>query len=117
LKKLVYSIVLILIMFLSITNLNAQRGGFTGPGLELVSVQEAKTFRDDTPVLIQGKILRSLGNEKYLFGDETDTIIVEIDDDLWKGLYVSEEDLVEIYGEIEKSIRKTEIEVDRIRKL
>jgi len=101
----------------NITTLSAETGGFTGPGLQVTTVKQAKTFRDDTPVVLQGRILRSLGNEKYMFSDNTGTIVVEIDDDLWRGISVSENDLVEIHGEVDKNFRTVEIDADSIRKI
>ena len=94
-----------------------QSGGFTGPGLQAVTIQDARNLRDDTPVLLRGHILRYLGDEKYLFSDETGTIIIEIDDRLWWNISVNENDLVEISGEIDRDFRRVEIEVNRIRKL
>jgi len=99
--------------------LSAQQhgGGFTGPGVQAVSVQEAKNLRDDTPVILRGSILRFLGDEKYLFSDNTGTIVVEIDDKLWIGLSVGEKDLVEIRGEVDRELISIEIDVKSIRKL
>ena len=94
-----------------------ERGGFTGPGLQPVSVQEAKTLRDDTPVLLRGNILRFLGDEKYLFADTTGAIIIEIDDRLWRGITVSENDMVEITGEVDREFMRIEIEVSSLKKL
>jgi uncharacterized protein (TIGR00156 family) len=104
-------------LVLTIFALNAQQGGFSGPGLQVVTVQEAMTFRDDTPVLLQGRILQFLGNEKYLFIDGTGTIIVEIDDQLWKGVSIGENDKVEIIGEVDRNFRRIEIEAGSIKKL
>ena len=98
--------------------LNAQQaGGYTGPGLRAVTVDEARTFRDDTPVVLQGYIIRNLGNERYLFSDDTGTIIIEIDDRLWRNININENDLVEIRGEVDRGFARIEIEADSIRKL
>jgi len=113
-KFLIFLPILILV---SLINLTAQPGGFTGPGLLVGTIQEARTFRDGTPVLLQGRILRSLGDEKYLFADDTGTIVVEINERLWRGITVSENDRVEIVGEVEKEFLRIEIEASRIRKL
>ena len=94
-----------------------QKGGFTGPGLKAIPVKEAKKLKDDAPVLLQGKILRSLGNEKYLFSDGSETITIEIDDKLWGELSVNENDTVQIGGEVDKEFTKVEIEVNSIKKL
>jgi uncharacterized protein (TIGR00156 family) len=90
--------------------------GYRGPGADMVTVEAAKSLRNDYPVILRGKIERSLGDEKYLFADETGNIIVEIDDHLWRGFSVDQNDLVEIAGEVDRGITKIEIEVSSIKK-
>jgi uncharacterized protein (TIGR00156 family) len=91
--------------------------GYTGPGLGPVTVAEAKNLRDDSPVVLQGKIEMFLGDEKYLFTDSTGTITVEIDKRLWAGLSINQNDTVEISGEVDKDFRGIEIEVSSIKKI
>lgn len=93
------------------------RGGFVG-GSEVVStVKQAKEMRDDVPVIVQGKILQRMGDDKYLFEDATDSITVEIDDEDWRGQTVTPNDTVKLYGEIDSGMFKTEIDVDYVEKL
>lgn len=92
----------------------AATGGFQGPTINAMTVKEVKKLRDDTPVVLVGKIERSLGAEKYLFTDATGSITVEIDNEDWFGITVTPEDTVVIYGEVDKGFRKLEIDVDRI---
>ena len=112
---------------LAVLTVNAQQGGFrdsqagqTGTqggfrGQSNVStVAEALTFRDDTPVILRGNIIRSLGNERYLFSDSTGTITVEIERRVWGSLSIDENDLVEISGEIDRDWNSIEVEVKRI---
>lgn len=90
-------------------------GGFTGPSVAAVSVVEAQKLGDDTPVVLVGSIEKSLGGEKYLFKDATGTIVVEIDDEDWNGVTVSETDVIEIRGEIDKDLMKApKVDVDSI---
>ena len=102
---------------LGILTLVAQTGGFTGPSLVVITVEQAKELPDETPVVLQGKITKSLGDDDYTFEDETGTIRIEIDDDVWKGVFVDENDLVEIRGEIDKEFLRVRISVDSIKKL
>jgi uncharacterized protein (TIGR00156 family) len=95
---------------------NAQEG-FSGPGPDIVTVDAAKGLRDDYPVVLRGKIERFLGDEKYLFTDETGSIIVEIDNSLWRGISVDQNDTVEITGEVDKGFKRTKIEVSSIKKI
>jgi uncharacterized protein (TIGR00156 family) len=91
--------------------------GFRGPGPDIVTVEVAKSLRDDYPVVLRGKIDRYLGDEKYLFIDETGNIIVEIDHKLWRGLSIDQNDTVEITGEVDKGFARIEIEASSIKKL
>jgi uncharacterized protein (TIGR00156 family) len=95
----------------------AQEGGYTGPGTIRVTVEEAKELRDNDPVSLRGKIERFLGDEKYLFSDESGRITVEIDNRLWRGITVNQDDLVEITGEIDKDFLKVEVEVTSLTKI
>ena len=115
------------IVLFSLAVLNAQQGGFSGAqgdsqggfrGPSNVStVAEALSFRDDTPVILRGNILRALGNERYLFSDSTGTITIEIERRVWGSVSVDENDLVEISGEIDRDRNRIEVEVKRIRRL
>ena len=93
----------------------AQTGGFKGPGLQPSTVAEALGYSDDTPVVLVGKIERSLGDEKYLFKDSSGTVTVDIDNDDWRGITVTPNDTVVIEGEVDKDFFKTQIDVDTVR--
>ncbi|MFD1261041.1 YgiW/YdeI family stress tolerance OB fold protein [Entomomonas asaccharolytica] len=110
----------------------AQQGGFTGPSssttekggysgpratTSVTTVEQAKQMRDDSKVTLRGNIVKHLGKEKYTFKDNTGEITVEIDDDDWRGVTVGPNDLVEIYGEVDKDWNSVEIDVDTIRKV
>lgn len=95
----------------------AKKGGFTGGNRkdsEVSTVAEVKKMKDDAEVVLRGKITKQVGKEKYTFVDDTGSITVEIDDDDWDGVSVSEKDTVIIYGEVDKDIGKVTIDVDSI---
>ncbi len=92
----------------------AQTGGFQGPGLSSTTVAEALKMGDDTAVVLEGKIEKSLGKEQYMFSDATGSVTIEIDNDDWRGVTVTPNDTVIIRGEVEKDFFKTEIDVDAI---
>ncbi|WP_068546100.1 YgiW/YdeI family stress tolerance OB fold protein [Thalassotalea crassostreae] len=94
----------------------AKRGGFTGPSdMVITPVAEAIVADDDTFVTMKGYISKAIGNEKYLFKDKTGTAVIEIDDKDWRGVEVSENDLVIISGEVDTSFNEpVEIDVDSI---
>ena len=93
----------------------AAAGGFEGPGVAqgtTNTVKDALEASDDTPVTLSGRIVNSLGDEKYTFKDATGEIMVEIDDDEWHGVKVTPENTIEIYGEVDKEVfEPTKIDV------
>ncbi|MDR2193180.1 MAG: NirD/YgiW/YdeI family stress tolerance protein [Treponema sp.] len=114
-KKLYVYAALAAILACTSPTLNAQEG-YKGPGADVVTVAEAKTLRDDYPVIVRGKIERYLGDEKYVFADDTGTIIIEIDDRLWRGISVDQNDTVEILGEVDRGFTRVEIRSKRHKK-
>jgi protein ygiW len=95
-------------------------GGFVPSGsaaqTQPLSVKEALKLRDDSFVVIDGKIKSQLRHEHYRFADQNgDSIEVEIDDDVWRGVSVDENTLVRISGEIDKDFTKTTIDVKNIK--
>lgn len=92
-------------------------GGFVGGQETIVTVKQVKEMRDDVNVVVQGKILQRMGDDKYLFEDGTGSITVEIDKKDWRGQTVTPADTVKLYGEVDRGFMKTEIEVDYVEKL
>lgn len=93
------------------------QGGFSGPSTSSTTVAEAKNKWDDADVVMKGYIVSAQGGEHYLFKDQTGEIQVEIDHDVWRGLTVGPEDLVELTGEVDKDWSSIKIDVDRIIKV
>jgi uncharacterized protein (TIGR00156 family) len=90
-------------------------GGFVGPGPGgngATTIKEALELRDESIVVLQGRIVASLGDEKYTFQDATGSVMVEIDDDDWRGITVTPETTLEIVGELDKELfEATKIDV------
>ena len=105
---------------------NHSTGGFMGPGQEIGSVAvtktgqiqatlaaSAKSFVHDTPVILVGNIIRSVGQDLYTFRDSSGEIAVRIKQGDWKGLSIEEYDGIVIagyvkhkgYGQIEVDVR------------
>jgi uncharacterized protein (TIGR00156 family) len=110
-------IVMSALLVLILVSASAQQGGYKGPGAAVITITEAKHLRDDSPVILRGKIERFLGDEKYLFSDETGNITIEIDNRIWGTLSVDQNDTVEITGEIDRGFRGTEVEVRTVKKI
>lgn len=96
----------------------ATGGGYTGPtsAQAATTVEQAKNLYDDAKVTLKGQIVQGLGDEKFLFRDQTGEIVIEIDHDKWMGQTVDAQDIVIIYGEVDKDWNKMKIDVDAIRK-
>jgi len=89
-------------------------GGFDGPSrpVRLVSVEKAKKSWDDTKVVLQGRLVRKVGHEKYIFADNTGEVVADIDDKRFRGVTVTPQNVIEIYGEVDKDMfEETEIDV------
>lgn len=101
----------------TITTVATGPGGFSGGNDEIVTITQVKEMRDDTPVVLQGYIVQRLGDEKYLFKDSADSITVEIDDDGWRGITITPQDTVKLYGEVDRGLWSTEVDVNYIEKI
>lgn len=93
------------------------KGGFKGPSMQKVTVEQVKNMKDDERVILRGYIVQALGDEDYLFQDDTGNIKVEIDHKRWRGQVITPKDLVEIHGKVDKSWKSMEIDVKRIFKV
>ena len=93
------------------------KGGFVSGVETIVTVKQVNEMRDDVPVIVKGNIVQRMGDERYLFEDTTGSITVEIDEDNWRGQTVSPADTVKLYGEVDRGIFKTEIDVDYVEKM
>ncbi|MDR1125417.1 MAG: NirD/YgiW/YdeI family stress tolerance protein [Deltaproteobacteria bacterium] len=93
---------------------SALAAGFTGPGPDLVTVQQVRGMNDDAGVTLKGNIIKNLGGESYTFQDATGSIEVEIDHEIWRGQQVGPDDTVLISGEVDKDWNQITIDVDSL---
>ena len=85
------------------------------PAAQNSTIAQAKTLRDDTKVVVQGKLTRYVGDEKFELQDGTGSIIVEIDDDYYQNNPQSlVGKTVAIHGEIDRDDRRIEIDAKRL---
>jgi uncharacterized protein (TIGR00156 family) len=74
--------------------------------------------KDDLDVVLQGRIVRQVRSERYVFTDGTGEIEIKIDDKRFPAEPIDDKIRVEITGEIEKDFRKpAHIDVDAVRVL
>lgn len=90
------------------------QGGFSGSAPGLSSVADARTYRDDAWVVLEGNIIRQVGHELYEFRDSSGSVYVDIDYKRWMGQTVSPESKVRIEGEVEKDWNSLEIDVKNL---
>ncbi|MEC5344197.1 NirD/YgiW/YdeI family stress tolerance protein [Brenneria populi] len=93
------------------------QGGFSDPNGSVTTVAKAKDLKDDSWVTLRGSIERRVGDEDYLFRDETGSITVEIDDKYWNGQTITPQDKVELQGEIDKGFNSSELDVKQVKKI
>ena len=88
--------------------------GYTGPGatVQFTTVAAALDAADDTPVVLQGQIVKRLQEELDEFKDASVTINVEIDDEQWPAQAISETATVKITGEVDRDLMSREIDVE-----
>ena len=96
----------------------AAHGGFKDSvNARKSTVAEVLKMNNNAYVMVQGNIVKRLSNDKYSFKDSTGTITVEIDDDEWRGQTITPTDPVKLYGEVDRGIFKTELEINYVEKL
>ncbi len=90
--------------------------GYSGPRAQAPAVTAADALKanDDTRVELTGYIVKSLGDEQYLFRDNSGEAKVEIDDRLWQNIVVSDTTKVILIGEVDDDWFGNEIEIEQI---
>lgn len=91
--------------------------GFVGPSsnYQAVKVRDIENLSDDDKISLIGFIKSAVSDDKYVFSDDTGTIVVEIDKKVWQGVTASPKTKIQIFGEVDKSLMKdTKVEADRV---
>ena len=80
------------------------------------TVQDIKADpKDEMKATLEGRILRKVADEEYLFSDDTGEIRVEIDDDDFPRQPVSETTRVRLEGEVDTHrYKEVDFDVDRV---
>jgi uncharacterized protein (TIGR00156 family) len=88
---------------------------FSGPGQgSVTTVAEALEARDDTPFDITGNIVEQIRDDYFIFEDATGTMVAEIERRQFRNQPVTPETTVRITGEVDRSLRGRELDVDRL---
>lgn len=96
-------------------------GRYTGPS-HIVTVAQAQSFMDKTPVILRGNIVQAFGGDRYIFRDSSGDMVIKIGNKVWQwlGYSVSESDHIEIGGDLKRDKRDWRIihvNVKNLRKL
>lgn len=94
-----------------------QHSGYKGSSdAKQVTIKQAKGMKDHAWVTLQGNIEKKIHDDKYLFRDHTDNIVVEIDGDKWNGQEVSPKDLIVVSGKLDKHHGDVKVDVEHVLK-
>ena len=120
-KKLLYIMCLAMVSgfaFLSVANAgkHSKAGGYQNSTMPTSTVAEVLVMEDDMPVKVSGKLTKQVKGNKYQLEDPSGMIIVEIDEEDWDGNIITEQDMVIIYGEVDKDKNGTEIDAKSVKK-
>lgn len=76
--------------------------------------QVLSSAQDDQRVTLTGRLTNYLGQERYEFADSTGYMVVELDDDQnWS--HVSKDQLITIFGKVDRDFSDVEIDVKEAR--
>lgn len=117
-KKIIFGFCL-LALAIGSTSANAMskhQGGYQNTSTPTVTIAEVMMMEDDMPVKVEGKITKQVKGDKYQLEDPTGMIMVEIDEEDWGGNMITEQDMVIIYGEVDKDKNGTEIDAKSVKK-
>ena len=112
-KKIIFSLIMISCVILPVIAVE----GFYDETLAPITVSNALNMPDDSLVVLDGKIVKRLSKDKYTFQDKTATVIVEIDNEAWRGLIVKKSDLLRLKGEVDRDFNSFKIDVFNVEKL
>lgn len=119
-KKLFFSLILLsnlsLAAFAGYMGENQVSGGYIDAiQNKFTLAKDVRNLRDNQYITLKGYIISKIGNEKYIFKDDTGTIQVEIDDKDWNGCNVSASDRVILEGEVDRDWNSVTVEVSSVR--
>lgn len=77
-------------------------------------VSEINNLDDDSVVYVQGYVVQNLGDDNYLFRDDSGTISVEIDEDLIEGNKIVPNAVVFITATVDKDGNIASLEAEEI---
>ncbi len=81
----------------------------------VTQADQVANARDDAACRLEGRIIKKLGKERYLFQDASGTVTVKIDKDDFHGRTVKPSNIVRLRGEVDHSSKRgNEVDVDYV---
>ena len=119
-KKLFFALIIVsnlsLAAFAGYVGQNQVSGGYTGTVQSRFTLaKDVKNLRDNQYITLKGYIISKIGNEKYMFKDESGTVQIEIDDKDWNGCNVGASDRVILEGEVDRDWNSVTVDVNSVR--
>jgi len=84
---------------------NTQQG-FVDESVIVKTVDDALNANDETPVRLDGQIVKQIGKKDFLFKDASGKA--------WNGETIAPQDNIQIIGKVDKEWNKTEVDVKQI---
>lgn len=95
----------------------AKRGNFIDTNAPITSVNSVKDLKDKDRLVLEGFIEKQVGKKDYVFRDDSGNIELEISRRAWHGQEITPNDKVKLFGEVDKSWSKTEVEIFHVAKV
>ncbi len=92
----------------------SQTQGFFDESAAVKTVAAALKASDDTPAIIEGKIIKQIDNDEFIFKDSTGEIVIDVSKRAWNGQTISPADTIQIRGSVDTEWNKTEIDVKQV---
>ncbi|MCF1427715.1 MAG: NirD/YgiW/YdeI family stress tolerance protein [Shewanella sp.] len=105
----------VVLLFVSLVSGGAM-AAYEGPGskAKITSASAVKGASDGAKIQLTGKLVKSLGGEKYQFQDKSGMVIVDIDDDLLRNIQLDEKTPVVLVGEVDNDLGGQEVDIEVI---
>jgi len=97
------TIAALILALIALTILAGANNNELSDHVTVVSVENVRQFRNASYIMLEGQIGRYLGKDKYIFNDDTGSVVVKITPEKLDQFTVSDGDRVRIRGEIERS--------------
>lgn len=91
------------------------KAAFIGPGTDKVTAQEVLSLVDGAYVTLEGALVERVKDELYIFEDSSGIVLVEVEEDDFRGLTITPHHKIRIVGEVDEPfIGNNRVDVDRL---